>query len=86
MFKFIKDFVYTMILLMTIEMVLYKHDYSEVMVLKEYIENDFNKELKSCKGENYDIYIFDEKYSIIYYRKSIFNIKFLGKIEYHGII
>ena len=86
MFKFLKDFVYIFVFLISIELLMYIKDYNNVMIMKNYIEFDYKKGIESFKIDNYEINIYDRDYEIIYYRTSIFNINFFQKIQYRGII
>ena len=77
---------YILLFLIVLEFIKYRFDYNEVMILKEYVEFDYNNNITSFKTNKYEVIILDDSYTIIYYRNSIFNIKFLKNIEYHGII
>lgn len=87
MVNYLKNYLCVLLFLILVEFINYSNDYNEVLILQNYVRYDIvMNNLSDSSSNNYEIKIDDNKYHIIYYRKSIFNLKFLEKIEYHGII
>lgn len=91
MLKFIKNFMYVLVVFIVFEILLYIKDYNEVKVIEIYIKHDIiTNNFIDINNEKYIINISykEEKinYQIIYDRNTIFKFNFLKKINHHGII
>lgn len=87
MAKLLINTLYLIACLCLTEITLYSKDYNEVSIINNYVKYEIEKgTVSEIRGDNYEVVKEDGKYVIIYYRKSIFNFKFLKKIKYHVII
>lgn len=85
MVKTLKNIVYLFVCLVILEICIYFKDYNEILIINNNVKYEIDN-IEYIKLKKYEIIIKEEEYSIIYYRNSIFNFKFLKKIEYRGII
>jgi len=89
--KFLNSFIVFVFCFIIMEYVLYIKDYSELLVISNYIKYDIGiNNLQSIYNEKYFVYIDYENdvisYEIVYNRDSLFNIERLKKISYRRVI
>lgn len=73
--------------LLVLENVLYIRDYNEVVILSNYVRYEvmYNGFIGVIEN-NYEIHVYDDKFTIIYHRNGLIKNSFYKTIYYDGII
>ena len=88
LFKFIVNFIFVLSFFVLLESLLYYKDYNEVEALSKYVKYEIeNNDMDSFSNGRYEVIIEDDKrYTINFYRNSMFVFDKYKIIKYDGIV